>query len=164
MLFFAALALLNGIVGVINKMMNLQATKSLGTANGTLINYFGASLISLLLAFLMGGKALTDIAYLKTIPPEYFFGGVFGLVSMVLVMIGMSKNKVTFSTVVILIGQLGAGLAIESIVTKSVAPLKVLGVLLVLAGVMLDKYLTRKQGKETEQGASEHRIQNSEEN
>ena len=49
MLFFVLLAAVNGFVTIINKMINLEAKKSLGTINGTLINYLEATVISLVI-------------------------------------------------------------------------------------------------------------------
>ena len=147
MLIFVGIAIVNGMITIINKMVNLRAKQTLGMANGTLINYFEGTIISLMLLILMGGTKLIDLSYLKTIPPIYFFGGLFGLLSMIFVLIGMAKNQISYSTVVVLIGQLGAGLLIDSIVTQKIVPVKVLGIALVIIGVFVDHYLSHKPTK-----------------
>jgi bacterial/archaeal transporter family-2 protein len=144
---FIGIAVLNGIINILNKMINLQAKLKLGTANGTLINYLEGTVISLLIIFLMGASKMTDFSYLRTIPTLYFFGGLFGLLSMVLILIGMAKNQISYSTIIVLIGQLGAGLLIDSIVTRKIVPIKIIGIVLVIMGVVIDKYLSRKSMK-----------------
>jgi uncharacterized membrane protein YdcZ (DUF606 family) len=142
MVLFAVIALMNGMVNVLNKMVNLQAKLALGTANGTLINYLEATVISLLIVIFTGGRNLANLSYLKSVPPIYFMGGLFGLISMVLILNGMAKAQISYSTVVVLIGQLGTGFLIDSIVTRKIIPIKIVGILLVVAGVVLDKFIS----------------------
>lgn len=156
MVLFLILAVANGAVNIINKMVNLRAKQSLGTANGTLINYLEGTLLSLAVVLLAGNFRLTDLSYLKTVPPVYFLGGLFGLISMVLILIGMSKNQISFSTVVVLVGQLGAGLLIDTIAAGRVAPLKIAGMVLVILGVAADKYLFRKTAGQAPAKAAEN--------
>ncbi len=149
MLIFIGIAFINGIINIINKMINLQAKLKLGMANGTLINYLEGTFISLLVIIIMGKSRLTNPEYLKSIPFLCFLGGFFGLLSMILILLGMSKNQISYSTIIVLVGQLGAGLLIDSIVTLKVAPLKIAGILLVILGVVLDKYLFGKSAGKT---------------
>lgn len=46
-------ALLNGFFNSINRMTNVRAGKLFGTANGALINYVEATVLSLLLVFVL---------------------------------------------------------------------------------------------------------------
>ena len=71
MLFFVVLAFVNGVVNIINKMINLQAKKALGTANGTLINYIEGTVISLAIV-LATGTSHDNFAFLAEVPPLYF--------------------------------------------------------------------------------------------
>ncbi len=141
---FIVIAIFNGMINIINKMINLQAKRTLGTANGTLINYLEGTVISMLVLFFYGGSRLLDLSYLNTVPPLSLSGGLFGLISMVLILIGMNKSQIAYSTVIVLVGQLGAGLLIDSIVTQKIVPFKILGILLVIIGVVIDKALSHK--------------------
>ena len=147
MLFFAVLATVNGVINIINKMINLQAKLRLGMANGTLINYLEASVISLLLIAFTGSTKLADLSYLTGIPFLYFLGGVFGLFSMILILRGMAATKIIYSTVIVLIGQLGTGFLIDTAIARQMNPFKILGILLVVIGVLLDKYLSNQPGR-----------------
>lgn len=154
MLFFVIIALLNGMTGILNKMVNLQAKLALGTANGVLINYLEATVISFLMALLMGQSHLVNLPYLSSIPPICLLGGLFGLVSMVLILNGMAKVQITYSTVVVLIGQLSAGFLIDSILAGKIIPLKIVGIALVVVGVVLDKVVSNSLGEKSSTGNS----------
>ena len=46
MALLVTVALLNGALNIVNKMVNVVAKQSLGMANGTLINYLEGTLIA----------------------------------------------------------------------------------------------------------------------
>ncbi len=140
MLFYTGLAVLSGILNTVNKLVNFEAKQRLGMANGTLVNYLGGTLISLAAALLSGH--LTDFTHLSHIPPVYFTGGIFGLFSMLLILKGMVNTQMIYATALILIGQLGAGFAIDAMTAKTINPLKILGIALVIAGVLFDQFLS----------------------
>ena len=127
-------ALLNGAVNIINKMVNVVAKQSLGMANGTLINYLEGTLIALVLAFWVGDRHLVDLGYLTGIPLVYYLGGVFGLVAMVLTIKGMERVPVAVSAVVVLAGQLLAGFVMDAL-SGRVGLKELAGLCLVGAGV-----------------------------
>lgn len=142
-MFFVLLAFASGAINVLNKMINLQAKKVLGTANGTLINYLEATVISFVLVMLVGSTH-SDLSFLSSVPPIFLLGGLFGLVSMVLSLAGMARSQISFSTIVVLVGQLGAGLVLDALLGTALHPMKAAGILLVLAGVFWDQRLTQK--------------------
>lgn len=147
MLFFVILAAVNGFIAVVSKMMNLEAKKSLGTVNGTLINYIEASVISLIIVLCMGESRLADFSHWSKVPPIYLLGGVFGLVAMVLTVIAMEKVRISYSTIILLAGQLGTGFIIDAILAGKVVPLKLLGLIIVIAGIFIDQMATGKEEK-----------------
>ena len=146
MLFFVLLAAVNGFVTIINKMINLEAKKSLGTINGTLINYLEATAISLVIVLLLGDSRLADLSHWSTVPLVNLLGGVFGLVAMVLTVIAMERVRISYSTIILLAGQLGTGFILDAIAGK-VVPLKLLGLLIVIAGIFLDQMATGRSAE-----------------
>lgn len=144
MLFYILIAVLNGMVNIVNKIVNLQAKKALGTVNGTLINYIEGTVISLFIALLLGKSRLADLPFWKTVSPADLLGGVFGLAAMVLILNGMAKVRVSYSTVVVLAGQLGAGFVLDSVAAGRVAPLKIAGLCIIMAGVFLDQAAVKR--------------------
>lgn len=141
MVFYILIAILNGMVNVVNKIVNLHATKSLGTVNGTLINYVEGTIISLAMVFLLGRNRLDAITNGKTIPLVFTLGGVFGLIAMVLILNGMARVRISYSTVIVLAGQLGAGFVLDSIAAGKIIPLKIAGLVLVAAGIFFDQII-----------------------
>lgn len=149
MLFFVLLAAVNGFVTIINKMMNLEAKKSLGTINGTLINYLEATLISLVIVLALGNSHLSDLSHWATVPPVNLLGGVFGLIAMVLTVIAMERVHVSYSTIILLAAQLGTGFVLDAVAAGKVVPLKLIGLIIVIAGIFLDQ-LTSGNRKQAE--------------
>lgn len=144
-MLFVLLAIFNGMLSVINKMVNVQAKRHLGMLNGTLINYLEGTLLSLLLVILLGKSNELNPTRLSAIPPIYFIGGVAGLLSMIFAIRGMDKTKVILSTVLILIGQLGMGFVIDSFGKKELTFLKFMGIILIIIGIALNQYHIKKQ-------------------
>ncbi|MEG2338372.1 MAG: DMT family transporter [Clostridium sp.] len=139
MAIWIGIAVLSGMVNIMNRMINLEAKKRLGLCNGTMLNYVEATILSLIIAVVFYGAPGLNTGHLSEIPPIYFIGGVLGLISMVLMMIGMSHVKVVYATVIALLGQLGAGVIVDSIVEGHFDIVKVLGVIFIVVGVLYDK-------------------------
>lgn len=132
--FVVIVALLNGMANIVNKLINVRAKQELGMANGTLINYLEATLISLALSLAIGERHLVQLTYLAEIPLVYYLGGFFGLAAMILTIKGMEKVPVAVSAVVILAGQLLAGFLMDAAAGR-VGAKELVGLCLVGAGV-----------------------------
>ena len=77
-------ALLNGFFNSSNRMTNVRAGKLFGTANGALINYVEATVLSLLLVFVLkNGKELTW-GYITAVPWWVYLGSICGLLAQLL--------------------------------------------------------------------------------
>lgn len=147
MVLYIIAAVFNGMVNVINKIVNLHAAKALGTVNGTLINYVEGTVISLAVVLFLGKSRLNEITNGSAVPPVCLLGGVFGLAAMVLILNGMARVRISYSTVIILAGQLGAGFVLDSIAAGKIAPLKIAGLVFVAAGILLDQMAVNSQTK-----------------
>ena len=134
MAFLVVVALLNGAVNIINKMVNVRAKQVLGMANGTLINYIEGTLIALVLSLMLGERHLLQLDYLSGIPFLYYLGGLFGLAAMILTIKGMERVPVAVSAVVVLAGQLLAGFVMDALAGR-VGLKELAGLCLVGAGV-----------------------------
>ncbi len=134
------IAVFSGMVNILNRMINLEAKKRLGVFKGTLLNYVEATALSAILVALFYHNAhIFNTAFLKEVPPVYFTGGFFGLLSLVLVMVGMSHVKVVYATVIVLLGQLGIGYIVDSIILGKLVYIKIIGIIFILIGVIYDK-------------------------
>ena len=137
-IWIGILAFISGCAGVINKLLNLEAKKGLGTWNGTLLNYVESSMFAGILMIVFGG-ALWKYEVFVNVPWYFFLGGLFGVISMLLALKGMQKTSMMFATVLMLVGQLFAGYVVDSIVNQQLDILKLVGVVCIILGVYLDK-------------------------
>ncbi|WML34978.1 DMT family transporter [Clostridium sp. OS1-26] len=145
------LALVSGFIAVISKMINFKLSERIGLLNGTLVNYVVASVISILVVLVIRSNNIFSLSIIKSVPTWVYLGGVFGLAALVLTIISLPKIPVTYSTILILIGQLATGFIIDIIISGNFSYVKLFGVVLVTMGICIDKiflnYLEKKKVK-----------------
>ena len=114
-------ALLNGFFNSINRMTNVRAGKLFGTANGALINYVEATVLSLLLVFVLkNGKELTW-GYITAVPWWVYLGTL--------------HSNTLVSSVLMLVGNLGMSLTLDYVFYGTFSLLRAAGILLILLGM-----------------------------
>ena len=127
-------AFLNGFCNSINKMMNVKAGQVFGTANGALINYIEATFLSFVLIFLTGKGAELSAQNVSGVPLWAYLGAVCGLAAMVLLIVGTLRTNVLLSSILSLVGNLGAALVLDYLFYGIFSWWKVLGIALILLG------------------------------
>lgn len=135
------LALISGGISIISKMINFKLTEKIGLLNGTLVNYVVASGISILAIFFIKSNNLFNLNLLSKVPWWIYLGGVFGLLALLLTIISLPKIPVTYSTILILIGQLATGFIVDTWISGRFSYIKFLGVILVAFGIWMDKVI-----------------------
>lgn len=135
------IAFLYGCATVISKMINYRATQELGTWNGSLVNYVVASLLALFL-LTVSPYLQSDLQACARVPLYLYAGGTFGVIAFVLSIITLSRMKVFQSTILLLAGQLLAGILFDVLVFRNFTWIKLAGVLLVAAGIFWDTKVT----------------------
>lgn len=149
MIFAVVLAFLYGCATVISKMINYRATQELGTWNGSLVNYVVASILALIMLLFTNGFQVDWQAYVES-PVYLYAGGAFGVIAFVLSLICLSKMKVFQSTILLLIGNLIAGILFDAVVFQNITFVKLAGILLVAAGIFWDKKITTEEAQKSE--------------
>lgn len=138
-------AVLLGVLNVFNKMVNVKASEYLGNTNGTLINYFEASIISLVILLALGEAHELTPSFVKSVPSYLYLGSVTGLIALIFLVIGTKKSTVMVSTIVVLIGQLVTSIVLDCIFfNENFSPLKLLGILFVIAGMAFREKIIKK--------------------
>lgn len=145
-LFYIFLAFFEGAIGVYSRAVNFQATQRLGTANGTLINYLTASLLSLVM-LLLTGSAESWVGFAAA-PAWVYLGGVCGVAALVINVTSLKKLTMFQSGVLMLAGQLSCSAALDALLFHSMSWGKLLGVCVVAIGVAWDKKITLAQGRQ----------------
>ncbi len=146
MLFVVFVAFLYGCATVISKMINYRATKELGTWNGSLVNYVVASILALVMLLITSRFQIDPNAYIKA-PAYLYAGGAFGVIAFVISLICLEKMKVFQSTILLLVGQLLAGILFDVMVFQNFTWTKLGGIALVTVGILWDKKVTQKQAQ-----------------
>ena len=144
MAFVLTLAFVNGCATVISKMINYRCTKILGTNNGSLVNYVVASVVSFLL-LLVSSRFHIDFYSFVQAPWWMYLGGAFGILAFIISMITLNRLKVMESTILLLVGQLTAGILFDMLVLHNVNGPQVFGILMIAAGIIADNKVTASQ-------------------
>lgn len=137
MAFILTLAFVNGCATVISKMINYRCTRHLGTNNGSLVNYIVASVLSFIL-LLVSSRFSVDLYSFRQAPWWAYLGGAFGIVAFIISMITLSHLKVMESTILLLVGQLTAGILFDALMFQNISVKKIFGIVLVAAGIIWD--------------------------
>lgn len=141
MAFVLTLAFVNGCATVISKMINYRCTKILGTYNGSLVNYVVATVLSFVL-LLCSSRLNIDFYAFSKAPWWMYLGGAFGIIAFLISMVTLSRLKVMESTILLLIGQLTAGILFDAFLFKNFNLPKLVGILLVAGGIIWDNKIS----------------------
>lgn len=135
---YILLAFFMGGINVYSKTVNFQATKYLGTSNGTLVNYVVASFLSILLLFSFE-HSYAHINTFIAAPTWLYLGGVCGVIALVINVISLRKINLFQSTILLLVGQLTGSTILDAILFQDMSLLKLIGVIIVAIGIIWDK-------------------------
>lgn len=141
MALILTLAFVNGCATVISKMINYRCTKVLGTNNGSLVNYVVASALSFVL-LIASARFHVDFYSFTQAPWWLYLGGVFGIIAFLISMLTLSHLKVMESTILLLTGQLTAGILFDAVFFGNINLQKILGILIVAIGIIWDKKIS----------------------
>lgn len=152
MAFVLTVAFVNGCATVISKMINYRCTKVLGTNNGSLVNYVVASVLSLILLLVSSHFNVDLYAYAQA-PWWLYLGGVFGIIAFLISMVTLTRLKVMESTILLLVGQLTAGILFDTFFFHNISPKKLLGIALVAVGIIWDNRISSAEREKSKSGA-----------
>lgn len=140
---YLILAFVVGSVGVYSKAVNFGAGQCLGTANGTLINYLVASVLSAVLLVCTGsGETWRGFGQA---PVWVYLGGVCGVIALVIIVVTLKQVTLFQSTTFLLVGQLMGSAVLDGILFQSMSPGKLVGMIAVTTGVVWDRKITLAQ-------------------
>ena len=128
-------ALLNGFFNSVNRMTNVRAGKLFGTSNGALINYVEATILSLLLLFVLKNGNELSWGAITSVPWWVYLGSVCGLAAQLLQIIGTLHSNTLVSSVLMLAGNLGMSLALDYVFYGTFSLLRAVGIYLILVGM-----------------------------
>ena len=130
-------ALINGFFNSVNRMTNVRAGKLFGTANGALINYVEATVLSLLLMLVLKNGKELSWGYIVSVPWWVYLGSICGLLAQLLQIVGTLRSNTLVSSILMLAGNLGMSLTLDYVFYGTFSLLRAIGIFLILAGMAL---------------------------
>lgn len=141
--FFAALS---GFSIVLSMSQNGYLSQKIGYKNATLMNFVtglsGSFLILLLSRHIF--QISTFLEQAQNIPLLGLIGGCLGVLVVIISNIAIQKIPVISLAMLSYVGQLSCGIVIDLINGIHLSSLKIIGCLLVLAGVLFNHYIDKK--------------------
>lgn len=142
-------SLFNGFFNSINRMTNVRAGKLFGTANGALINYVEATVLSLLLIFVLKDGQELSWGHITSVPWWVYLGSVCGLLAQLLQIVGTLRSNTLVSSVLMLAGNLGSSLVLDYVFYGAFSVLRAVGIFLILLGMTL---VEKEKNPHTQEG------------
>ena len=128
-------ALITGFFNSVNRMTNVRAGKLFGTANGALINYVEATVLSLLLMLVLKNGNELSWGHIVSVPWWVYLGSICGLLAQLLQIVGTLHSNTLVSSVLMLAGNLGMSLALDYVFYGTFSLLRAVGIFLILCGM-----------------------------
>ncbi|MDF2986695.1 MAG: hypothetical protein K0R50_2205 [Eubacterium sp.] len=142
-MFFAIISILAGVSIVLARIINSALASKIGTFQGTLINYIVGLFFSVIFLFISNEFRNAPGTNFGSLPLWAYTGGLLGVIVVTLSNYITMKVSAFYLTLLIFVGQLFSGIAIDYLTAGDISIGKILGGILVLAGLtynlLLDK-------------------------
>ncbi|ERI91080.1 hypothetical protein HMPREF1982_03445 [Clostridiales bacterium oral taxon 876 str. F0540] len=141
------LAILAGVCIVISRTINARLAGIIGIFQGTVFNYIVGLIFSIV--FMLFSSERTSIYHinLSSVPWWAYLGGIVGVLVVVLSSYITPKISAFYLTLLIFIAQLFVGMIIDYITLNMLSPGKIIGGLIVFAGLAYNLVLDNKASK-----------------
>ncbi len=142
-------ALINGFFNSINRMTNVRAGKLFGTANGALINYVEATVLSLLLMLVLKKGNELAWGHIVCVPWWVYLGSICGLLAQLLQIVGTLRSNTLVSSILMLAGNLGMSLTLDYVFYGTFSLLRAAGIFLLLVGMVWVEKEKKPEGQDS---------------
>lgn len=132
-MFFILISIGAGSIVVISRILNTRLSEKTGLVESGFFNYF-TGLLSSLILFAVINDNIT-LSGFHSIPFWAYLGGMLGVFVVILSSVVTPKMSTFYITLIIFIGQLFTGIIIDCILLKTIPSAKIIGGLLVVAGL-----------------------------
>jgi transporter family-2 protein len=138
-----------GVTIVIGRIINSNLAEKIGTFQGALINSIVGLSFSFLFLFISSETFDISYATIQTVPLWAYFGGLVGVVVIVLSNYLTPKVSSFYLTLLIFIGQLFLGIIIDYFALSNLSIGKLIGGLFVLIGLAYNLWIDKKKKMDT---------------
>lgn len=134
------IAMFMGFTIIISMVQNARLAQDVDVKQGTLLN-FVTGLAGILIYFIITGNTIDIYAALGNVPLLGYIGGFLGVVVVAVGTIVMRKVSVIASAMLMYTGQLLMGIIIDYSRGIELSPGKIIGCVLIVAGVYFNNYV-----------------------
>ncbi len=145
-MIYSVLALISGGTVATSILLNARLGAIKGLYKGVFVNYMMGVLVSIPLSLIINGLKIPGIEFSWTLLTA-LSGGAIGYVVVLLNSHITPKIGILYVTILLFVGQLGTGIAIDGIRDGSVSIGKIAGGLLIIAGLVYLLRLERNDRK-----------------
>lgn len=146
MILMIILAMFGGVLTTLSMVISSSLGKKIGVVQSTLIHYIGAVIASVILIFILGNNMSVTPSDFTKMPFYIFLGGVIGIGIVYSSNIVVPKIPVVYSTLLMFVGQITAGIVIDAIVLRDFSFMKLLGAAIVGVGILYNSRIDAKEG------------------
>ncbi|MFU0824610.1 DMT family transporter [Clostridium sp.] len=146
-MIYIILAFASGVLTLLSMIVNSSLGKRIGEFQSSFVNFF-VGVISALILVLIIERKISFSEKLHGIPIWAYLGGFLGVMVVIISNIIIPKIPTIYSTLLIFIGQLFTGIVLDYLTGMEISKGKVVGGLLILAGMAYNSMIDRKELEE----------------
>lgn len=137
MIIALLLTFLSGVTRVASRMVNAELAKEIGVIGSTFYNYVIGLACSLAVLYFVNEPDSLFLVFSGKIPLWAHFGGLVGVVFILLSNAITPKISALQMTLLIFVGQVGSGLILDGLQGQALSTGKIAGAIFILAGLFL---------------------------
>lgn len=132
---YILISILAGVSVVVSRIINSNLAEKIGILQGTFFNFIVGLIFSYVFLFLSGSSITMPMSKMESVPLWVFSGGAAGVLTIVLSNYITPKISAFYLTLLVFIGQLFTGMAIDYFTLGEISAGKIIGGFLVLTGL-----------------------------
>ncbi|WP_294378314.1 DMT family transporter [uncultured Clostridium sp.] len=136
------LSILTGVIIVLSRILNARLTDEIGLIESSYFNYLTGAVTSIILFLIMGEKF--TFSSLGNVPFYGYLGGMLGVIIVILNSVVTPKISAFYVVLLVFTGQLFTGVIIDWIVSGNLSLSKIIGGLIVVAGLSYNLWIDLK--------------------
>ena len=142
-MLYILLSILSGVIIVVSRILNTKFSHEIGLIESSYFNYLTGAATSIIL-FLFVGEQFTLNSF-KHVPFYGYLGGILGVIIVILNSVVSPKLSAFYVTLLIFIGQLFTGIAIDWLISGILPLSKIIGGIIVVIGLSYNLFIDAKE-------------------
>ncbi|MCY6957160.1 DMT family transporter [Clostridium brassicae] len=144
-MLYVVLALISGCLVILSMVINSHLAKKIGIFQGTFVNYLVGLLFISIILILKNEFRNLSFNILSYIPFWAYLGGLIGVSVVAISNIIIPKIPTIYSTLLIFLGQLFTGIAIDYCRGNLISKGKIIGGLFIIAGLIYNFNIDKQE-------------------